>query len=112
MENWAAQPHQEFPGVFPRLSDKLNPVLSGQAETAFPNYPVSFVYTSSQTCQIQKTHYIERLHKDTISENRFTGERVDGKPIHVKSTGFQKYLDSCGRDQLTSGTNHSQSVNA
>ena len=37
---------------------------------------------------------------------------MDGKPIHVKSMGFQKYLDSCGRDQLTSGTNHSLSKNA
>ena len=37
---------------------------------------------------------------------------MEGKPIHVKSIGSQKYLASCGRDQLTSGTNHSLSENA
>ena len=37
---------------------------------------------------------------------------MEGKPIHVKSIGSQKYLASYGRDQLTSGTNHSLSENA
>ena len=60
----------------------------------------------------KKKHFWERFQKDAILENGFTGVRVEGKPIHVKSMGFQKYLDSCGRDQLTSGTNHSLSKNA
>ena len=60
----------------------------------------------------KKKHSRDRFHKDAISENGFTGVRVDEKAIHVKSMGFQNYLDSCGWDQLTSGTNHSLSKNA
>ena len=87
-------PHQEFPGVPPSNLVNYRPV-------------VSFVYTSLQARQIQKNYSRERFYKDAISENGFTGVRVDGKPIYVRSMGSHKYLDSCGRDQLISGTNHS-----
>ena len=62
--------------------------------------------------RVHKGSQTERFQKDAISENGFTGVRVEGKPIHVKGMGFQKCLDSCGRDQLTSGTIHSLSKNA
>ena len=71
-----------------------------------------YEFTNPSDTKTKKKRSRDRFHKDAISENGFTGVRVDGKPIHVKSMGSQKYLASCGRDQLTSGTNHSLSENA